>query len=83
MNQKNNTSAFLYASKRLPFAIQNSHKNPNVEGDMGMNLSEVHTYYQPTCYGNFGNAFFKDSSHPTNGGVRARANCTHQMYITL
>lgn len=79
MNQKNNTSAFLYASKRIPFAIQGHIKNPNVEDCFAGDFNEVQTYYQPTCYGNFGTAFFKEPSYVANGGLRVRANCTHQM----
>lgn len=79
MNKKNNTSAFLYASKRVPFTIQGHIKNPNVEDGFAGDFNGVHTQYQPTCYGNFGTAFFKEPPHGTNGGPRVRANCTHQM----
>eukprot|EP00826_Nyctotherus_ovalis_P012144 TRINITY_DN1317_c0_g2_i12.p1 TRINITY_DN1317_c0_g2~~TRINITY_DN1317_c0_g2_i12.p1 ORF type:complete len:258 (+),score=38.05 TRINITY_DN1317_c0_g2_i12:188-961(+) len=79
MNQKNNTSAFLYSFKRIPFPIQSLPKCTNVEEGARGDFDEVQTYYQPTCYGNFGTAFFKDSSYIPN---RARANCTHQMLKT-
>ena len=68
-----------FGSKRVPFAVQVPSKNISV--DEKSDFNNMHTYYQPTCYGNFGTAFFKEINYgPVNGGMRARADCTHQMY---
>jgi hypothetical protein len=68
-----------YASKRIPFAAQHASKNASVD-EQGDPLADDYKFsqYQPTCYGNFGTAFFK-GSQAINGGVRARADCAHQM----
>lgn len=78
MNQNNLGLPYPCGSKRVPFAVHLPSKNVNNDdqGDFG----NIHTYYQPTCYGNFGTAFFKELNYgPVNDGVRTRTDCTHQM----
>lgn len=73
-----------YASKRIPFAAQHASKNASVD-DQGDPFADEYKFaraqYQPTCYGNFGTALFKATGYQAgNGGIRARADCAHQMY---